>query len=346
MKSVVSVNTDNETIGTERNKRRQRGCRRLGFNPFVLGFVAHLGLGIVLAAGTVAGQDRGRGTAYLGAFLGDVTEERVRELKLTELRGAVVGRVVPESPAEKAGLQEGDVIVRFRSEPVEGREHFFRLLGETRPGTIVTLGISRGGTVTNVHITLGERRGPLQDSRRRMFAEADETRAAGERFAQEAEAARQKGDEKEAQELAEVSAQLLKQSEELRAEIEKLLEARDAAGQSDPRPSNYSLGPNRHLLGASVVPLSEQLAAYFNVPGSGGVLVAEVRPGGLIERAGIRVGDCITAVNGDRIYSVQDLSRQVQRLSRAEGAAQKPESVFAVVRDRREIEVRTEIGGR
>jgi S1-C subfamily serine protease len=76
------------------------------------------------------------------------------------------------------------------------------------------------------------------------------------------------------------------------------------------------------------------------------VLVAEVRPAGLIERAGIKAGDCITAVNGERIYTAQDLTRQIQRLSRAEGTAQKIEAVFAIVRDRREMEVKAEIGGR
>ena len=88
---------------------------------------------------------------------------------------------------------------------------------------------------------------------------------------------------------------------------------------------------------------SEQLADFFNVTG-GGLLVTEVRPGGLIERAGIRAGDCIKGVNGEPVSSAQDLSRQINHLARGDGAGKAAEVVFALIRDRHEVELKTSLG--
>jgi membrane-associated protease RseP (regulator of RpoE activity) len=127
---------------------------------------------------TPSGPARARSVPYLGAFLGDVTDDRLSELKLTEIHGAVVGRVVEDSPAAKAGLRVGDVLLTFRGELIEGREHFYRLLRASSPGRMVTLGISRDGGKQDVHVALAERRGAALDEREQLFNEPDEIRRA------------------------------------------------------------------------------------------------------------------------------------------------------------------------
>src|SRR5215475_13277869 len=89
----------------------------------------------------VQSSDKG----YVGAYLGDLNAERARDLGLKEIRGAVVGRVEESSPAAIAGLQENDVILSFNAERVQNRDHFYRLLINSQPGSAVSLGISRGG---------------------------------------------------------------------------------------------------------------------------------------------------------------------------------------------------------
>lgn len=302
---------------------------------------------VVLAAVTVAegtqqpsaGPARGRSVAYFGAFLGDVTEDRLSELKLAEIRGAVVGRVIEDSPAAKAGIKVGDVLLTFRGEQIEGREHFYRLLVASMPGRMVTLGITRDGAKQNVHVALSERRGAAIDEAERLFNEPDEIRRAGEQMVLEAQAVRQKGDEKGAVELETRAAALLKQAEEGRAEIEKQL-ASASSSKGPGTQSSYSLNANRHLLGASVKPLNPQLARYFGVENGSGVLVTEVRSGGLVERAGIRAGDCMTAVNGERITSLQDLTRQVGLASQISSVK---EITFTVVRDHTETTLKTSL---
>jgi S1-C subfamily serine protease len=164
----------------------------------------------------------------------------------------------------------------------------------------------------------------------------------GEQMVLEAEERRQKGDEKGAAEIASQAAALLKQAEEGRAEVEKQLNSeKNPVGTS--RQSSFSFNANRHLLGVTVRPLNAQLASYFGVAGGSGVLVTEVKPGGLVERAGIRAGDCITTLNGAKVSSIQDLTRQIGAVSRSSSSA---EVAFGVVRDRTETTVKTNLASR
>src|SRR5678815_5778008 len=164
-----------------------------------------------------------KGIAYLGAFLGDVTEERARELKLENTRGVVVGKVADDSPAARAGIREGDVILMFRNDQIENREHFYRLITEAPPGRIVTLSLSRNGEHLRVHVPLGARVGPDLLEREQLFDEANSMKLESERLEADAEKARVQGDEKGAKELSDLAREMLRQSEERRDYIEKQL---------------------------------------------------------------------------------------------------------------------------
>src|SRR5260370_2665779 len=77
--------------------------------------------------------------SYLGVFLEEVTADRMKELGLNQERGAVVMKIVKNSPAEKAGLKENDVIVSFHGRPVDSVREFERLLGDTPAGRTVAV---------------------------------------------------------------------------------------------------------------------------------------------------------------------------------------------------------------
>jgi len=74
-------------------------------------------------------------------------------------RGVVIEEVEPDTPAEKAGLKRGDIIVEFDGEHVRGVRQFSRLVGETPPGRSVTATIEREGQKKDVQITTSESRG-------------------------------------------------------------------------------------------------------------------------------------------------------------------------------------------
>ncbi|MFI4938739.1 MAG: DegQ family serine endoprotease [Burkholderiales bacterium] len=101
------------------------------------------------AAGKVT---RGR----IGVQIQDVTKEVADSLNLPKAHGALVGRVEPGSPAEKGGVEAGDIIVKFNGTAIEASSDLRRLAGSTKPGTRITLTVWRKGTNRDIVVTLAE----------------------------------------------------------------------------------------------------------------------------------------------------------------------------------------------
>src|SRR5262249_16101155 len=85
-----------------------------------------------------------------------VTLEIADSLGLKKSAGALVAEPQKESPALKAGIEAGDVIVQVDDKPVLDARDLARKIGGMAPGTTVKLGIIRGGSEKTVHLTLGE----------------------------------------------------------------------------------------------------------------------------------------------------------------------------------------------
>lgn len=98
--------------------------------------------------------------SYLGVGVREIDDERARTLKLRETYGVEITRVDEESPAAKAGLKAGDVVLEYNGERVEGIEQFVRLVRETPANRNVRLTVSRDGAVQTISATIGARKGP------------------------------------------------------------------------------------------------------------------------------------------------------------------------------------------
>ena len=97
-------------------------------------------------------------TPYLGVNALDITSDRAKALKLKEERGVEVTSVDPESAAAKAGLKEGDVVLEFNGQKVEGWEHLKRLVRETPIHREVKISVWRNGAVQTLTATVGGRK--------------------------------------------------------------------------------------------------------------------------------------------------------------------------------------------
>ena len=95
---------------------------------------AMLAVFAVLAAAPMFAQTAGPkillsgGGSYLGVGLAEVDSQRAGELKLKEERGVEITSVAEDSPAEKAGIKKGDVVLDYNGTAVLGIEQFARLL--------------------------------------------------------------------------------------------------------------------------------------------------------------------------------------------------------------------------
>ncbi len=133
---------------------------RVGFFPV---FVTALALAASSAvaqgprsAGPVTIQRAG--TSYLGVGVLDITPERAKALNLKDERGAEVTHVDEDSPAAKAGLKEGDVLLQYNGEPVEGTEQLSRMVRETPVGHQAKVTIWRNGATQTVTATIAARK--------------------------------------------------------------------------------------------------------------------------------------------------------------------------------------------
>jgi serine protease Do len=93
---------------------------------------------------------------WMGVAIQDLTPDMASALGLKAQAGALVGDVTPGSPAAKAGLARGDVVVEVDGKPVADSRSFRLIISELSPGTRASLGVLRHGARRTVEVTLGE----------------------------------------------------------------------------------------------------------------------------------------------------------------------------------------------
>jgi len=96
------------------------------------------------------------GGSWLGVETREVTADNVKELKLPGERGVVIGKVLDDSPAAKAGLKDNDVITEINGQRVEGATQFRRMIREIPAGRSVQLTVWRNGRSESITSKLGK----------------------------------------------------------------------------------------------------------------------------------------------------------------------------------------------
>jgi len=211
------------------------------------------------------------GGSFLGVYAEDITKENMGRYGLSDVRGVGVTEVMKDSPAEKAGLKKGDVIVRFEGESVTSSRKLTRLVSEVAPDHSVRLTVVRGGSEQEISATLAKR-----NENHNVF---------GTMITPDIFRKMPRGDMK-------IDPGLL---------------------QIDPDQDGFAftLFGNRRI-GISTTALTKQLADYFGVK-DGGVLVTSVIENSPAAKAGLKAGDVITAIDGEKVESPGDISRAVNK---------------------------------
>jgi serine protease Do len=101
--------------------------------------------------------------AYLGVSIQPVTPEIATAFRLPNAEGALIGEVAPGSPAERAGIKPGDVILRMDGKPIQDSRALQLSIGQMQPGRAVQLALMRDGRERELSVTLGEQ--PKEPSR-------------------------------------------------------------------------------------------------------------------------------------------------------------------------------------
>jgi serine protease Do len=132
----------------------------IGINTAIVAQGQGIGFAIpVNMAKEIAGQlqDKGHVTrGWLGVTIQEVTPELAKSFGLKEKKGALVAQVSPGSPAEKAGIEQGDIILEFDGKKLSEANDLPRMVASTPVGKSIDLKLSREGKVLDRSIKVGE----------------------------------------------------------------------------------------------------------------------------------------------------------------------------------------------
>jgi serine protease Do len=231
------------------------------------------------------------GGSYLGVQTQEITKDNYAKFGLSGVRGVAVEKVSENSPATAAGIQAGDVILRFDGEDVTGVRKLTRLVGEVDPDHQVRLTISRNGREQEITATVAKR--PMTEFQNGNFAFPQFNGTMPD----------MKGLER------------LKEMPQFK-EMPRMPDLKNVP--EGPQVWSFPGGQGQSFvwragegraIGVGVTGLSKQLAEHFHV--AGGALVSEVRDGSPAAKAGLRAGDIITEVDGKQVKSEMDLIKSI-----------------------------------
>ncbi len=150
---VIGINTAILTSASFlRGQGQEAAAPSGGFEGIGLAIPSSLARGVV--EGLIKNGKVTRG--FLGVAIQPLTAALAKEYKLPDTRGAIVSGVQPGSPAEKAGLKIGDVIVKLNGKTVADHTALRVTTASISPGTETPLEFYRDGSKTSVKIVVGE----------------------------------------------------------------------------------------------------------------------------------------------------------------------------------------------
>ena len=97
---------------------------------------------------------------FLGVVIQDLDKELAEDFGLDSKQGALISNVMPDSPADQAGLQQGDVVISFNGTPVKAMQEFRRRVAMVRPGEKIEMQVMRSGKEVSVAVIIGKREQP------------------------------------------------------------------------------------------------------------------------------------------------------------------------------------------
>lgn len=225
-------------------------------------------------AQTMVYSDFFGGGGFLGVQTREITRENFSKYGLSEVRGVGVEKVIENSPASQAGIQNGDVIVRFNGDEITSTRKLNRLISEVAPDHQVKLTIVRGGSEREITATVGKRMLPkIEDGVFEMR-------------------------------IPPVGEMPMK----IQVPITPQVGAIPQIGELN---KDFLILRGGRQIGAGLMPLTKQLAEYFGVGEGRGLLINDVRADSPAAKAGLRAGDVIVEVEGREVKGMGDFVRAI-----------------------------------
>ena len=294
--------------------------------------LARLVLFAIMAAASITTLPAAAAVArpWLGVVTQEVTSDLREGLDLHG-DGVLVNRVIDESPAARAGLRKGDLIVRYNARSVESPEALAHMVGEAHNGQAIALEILRHGERQTLTVTLDPR--PSGDSDDEGMASAPPTPPAAPDAPEAPQAPRDGEDDHAGRSHREMRVRVVTPDGEhgehgsrhvyrfdgdmnrLPPDVHRMLgemHMQGMGGNGDGMRRIVLNAGSRLRLGVRIESLSEDLASALDAPSAGGVLVVQVIPDTPAARSGLKAGDVILSVNNLGVKNAEELQKALR----------------------------------
>jgi serine protease Do len=236
---------------------------------------------------------------WLGVYVQTVDDDLAEGFELSVTEGAVINDIVRKSPADVAGLEEDDIIIAINSKTVSDQMDVTRAVRKAKPGDKMTLTVMRGDKKMDFNVTLAAE--PADNRSRRRERE------------------------------------VVVQTIPPMHSMPGMPDAPSAPGAPEMRWFSND-DEDGGMIGITMTPLTEQLGGYFGVTDGEGALITEVLAGTTAEKAGVRAGDVIIAVDGDQVSDVCDVAESI-------GEKDVDDVVkLTIIRDKKQMELSVTVG--
>ncbi len=223
---------------------------------------------LVLALSVVGSQAKRGNNGWLGVYIQNIDKDLMESEDLPSTDGVLVTEVIKDSPAEKAGLERGDVILLYDDKDISSVNQLTRMIERTDPGEKKNLSILRDGSKDKIAVTIGK-----DDNDMDFSFYGDHSF----HFTPDAPV--------------------------------------------PPRAYTFSLGNvSTSRIGVSLYELSDQLAKHFGAD-DGGALINEVMEDSPAEKAGLKAGDIIVKMDGEKVGDVDEVREAIQDKDEGETVA-------------------------
>ena len=244
---------------------------------------------LIFSVSTALADDE---SGYLGVMLQDISPSMAKALQLGDQTGVMINEVVEDSPAAKAGLEDGDVIVAFEGKPLDDYAGLTKAVQSYKPGTEVTVTVIREGAKKDVKVELGERE---DDFSWTVVGDGDDHVVKLHEMMKDGDHT-WTFDTDEDFEFSEGRHGIVF--------VKRFGDGDDV--------DVFFVGEDRGFLGVHLDDLNGQLGEYFGVKDGKGALITEVVEDSPAAEAGLQAGDVITKVDDTEIASMSDLHEMVQ----------------------------------
>jgi C-terminal processing protease CtpA/Prc len=249
-----------------------------GKHRWLIVIVGLLVLAVAFGGTAIAGKKKSKDNGWLGVFIHEVDVDTQEAGDLETDDGIIIDDVINDSPAEEAGLEAGDIILKFDGKNVTSSNRLTRWIRRTKPDTEVKLDIIRDDEPLEITVTIGE----CEQDYQYFFSDDDDYYF----------------------HAPDVRIPAIPRIDMPRIDMPRIQVFGDDGG-------HYYFSGSRGRIGVQLRSLNQQLGEYFGVTDGEGALVEKVLDDSPAEEAGIKAGDVIIAIGGEDVEDVMDVIDEI-----------------------------------